>query len=255
MALHMQVAWSQIQGTRDYQQDHAAVTAWDNGFHLLILSDGMGGARGGGHASRIVVETMREHFLRPDGALSSDKPLVDALQSANNAVYEAARSDPELEGMGATVVAVTFDGATIDWISVGDSPLYLFRGRRLRRLNANHSMAAVLAARVAAGEISAEQAASAPERAELLAAVMGEDIALVDEPDTPVALREGDMLVLASDGLEVLGSEGIERILSNNRDRTVADLARNLLAAVEDLGRTAQDNTTVVLACIEEQPA
>ena len=96
---------------------------------------------------------------------------------------------------------------------MGDSPLWLFRDGRLRRLNADHSMAPVLASLVAAGRMTAEQAATDSKRHALRSAVMGDAIHLVDVSSQPVAVRKTDRLLLASDGLMTLVDEEIERIL------------------------------------------
>ena len=94
--------------------------------------------------------------------------------------------------MGSTVVVAVISRDGIDWISVGDSPLWLFRDGRLRRLNADHSMAPVLASLVAAGRMTAEQAATDSNRHALRSAVMGEEIHLVDVSSQPVAVRKTD---------------------------------------------------------------
>ena len=261
MGLEMRAAWAQIPGTREYQEDHAVITRWPNGYHLMILADGMGGHLGGAQASRIVVETMRDHFLTAMALPYSEEgdpgnhALVAALQACNTAIFHATSVDPRFQGMGSTVVAATFDGEGLQWISVGDSPLYLFRKDRLVRLNSNHSMAAVLAGRVAAGELTSEQAANAPDRSELLAAVMGEDIPLLDEPNVVLPMETGDIVLLASDGIEILGKHEMTALLQDHVDAAPEDIVDALLAQVDSLERIGKDNTTVIAARIDEIPS
>ena len=253
MLLNMRSAWAQILGTRERQEDSASVTRWENGYHLLILADGMGGHHGGQEASRIVTTRMRESFLQ---ASQSDavvrSVLRGSLEATNRALSDYLDLHPELDGMGSTLVGAVFDGECLDWVSVGDSPLFLIRGGEIRRLNSNHSMAAVLAAQVAAGEISAEHAKASPRRSELLAAVMGGRIALVDAPETPVALRPGDAIVLASDGLEVLSPAMITEIVTEHFPIGPQAVVDGLLESVSALGRRHQDNTTVIAGCVGE---
>jgi hypothetical protein len=149
--------------------------------------------------------------------------------------------------MGCTLVGAAITEGGLQWISVGDSPFWLFRGDRLIRLNADHSMAPLLAEQVAAGKMSAEEAAHHPQRNALRSAVIGDSLPLVDLKDTPMALEPGDRLVLSSDGLETLSDDEIAEVLREGAADDPESLAARLLAAVEARNRKGQDNTTVVI--------
>ena len=149
--------------------------------------------------------------------------------------------------MGSTVVAAVVSQHGLDWISVGDSPLWLFRDGKLRRLNADHSMAPVLANLVAVGRMTEEEAATDPKRHALRSAVMGDEIHMIDVSSQPVAIRKSDRLLLASDGLMTLEDEEIAHILQNMQDATLSEAADALIQAVEEAGHPNQDNTTVLL--------
>ena len=88
----------------------------------------------------------------------------DALLAANAAVDGCAATDEELAGMGCTLVALALARGRATWISVGDSLLLRLRGRRLERLNADHSMGPAFDEAARAGEMSIEEAASHPNR-------------------------------------------------------------------------------------------
>src|SRR5215472_17062147 len=90
---------------------------------LFVLADGMGGAKAGECASRLAVETVASSV---DQAPRRDsQALVRAVEEANRRVLEASQNDPELEGMGTTLVAALEEENRLDIASVGDSRAYL----------------------------------------------------------------------------------------------------------------------------------
>ncbi|MDJ0930639.1 hypothetical protein [Breoghania sp.] len=80
------------------------------------------------------------------------------------------------------------------WISVGDSSLFHLASGPLLKINADHSMAAQLAALVRKGEITAEQAGKDPSRHMLLSALTGEHIARTDFKPKGVPIELGDII-------------------------------------------------------------
>ncbi len=242
-------AAQQIPGGREYQEDdYGLIEPGDpdaDGSEVLLIADGMGGHVSGDTASRTVVKTFVETYHCTDGPVPDR--LRACLNAANDALAEAIKENPELEGMGSTVVAAVVSQHGLDWISVGDSPLWLFRDGKLRRLNADHSMAPVLANLVAVGRMTEEEAATDPKRHALRSAVMGDEIHLIDVSSQPVAVRKSDRLLLASDGLMTLEDGEIAGILQNMQDATLSEVADALIQAVEEVGHSNQDNTTVLL--------
>src|ERR1700722_14847903 len=95
---------------------------------LYVVADGMGGAQAGEHASKLAVETVYELILKLDlprrDSDAVSEALVSAFEEANRRVMDAAASDPNLEGMGTTLIAAMErdDGLVI--ASVGDSRGY-----------------------------------------------------------------------------------------------------------------------------------
>lgn len=239
----------QIPGGREYQEDDYGLIergeSETDASEVLLLADGMGGHVSGDTASSLVVKTLVEAYPRTDGPVTNR--LRACLTAANDALAEAVKESPELKGMGSTVVAAVVSQDGLDWISVGDSPLWLFRDGRLRRLNADHSMAPVLASLVATGRMTEEQAATDSNRHALRSALMGDEVHLVDTSSQPVAVRKSDLVVLASDGLFTLEEEEIARIVDDRKDVSLDDVAGALISAVEAAGRPHQDNTTVLL--------
>src|SRR5262249_7805251 len=133
-----------------------------------------------------------------------------ALKAANEALAAAIEVDlDQLEGMGTTLVAAAVTPHGLEWVSVGDSPLYLFRAGDLRRVNADHSFRPLLQEMVQNGELSPEQATFSVLKNRLRSALVGSEIALVDQSSAPVPLMERDIIVAASDGLQTLSDDQI----------------------------------------------
>ena len=96
-----------------------------------MLADGMGGARGGAHASRLAVETVEKALDR--STHSDAAALLGAVEEANDLVLAEASRDPNLEGMGTTIVAaLETRGNDIAIASVGDSRAYILHNDELR---------------------------------------------------------------------------------------------------------------------------
>ena len=241
----------QIPGKREYQEDdYGLLDGRDLGIDgsehtMLLVADGMGGHVGGATASGLLSKTFVEAYPQASGPIVDR--LRDCLEAGNKAIADAIAENPELDSMGSTLVAAVVSSEGLNWISVGDSPLWLFRDDKLERLNADHSMAPVLADLVATGRMTAEEAARDPRRHSLRSAVMGDDIHLVDVSSQPVVVEEGDRLLLASDGLMTLSDQEIAAILKETQDASLEDSAATLIQAVEAAEQPHQDNTTVLL--------
>ena len=244
-------AAQQVPGQRDYQEDdYGLLDGRDLGLDgrehsMLLVADGMGGHVGGATASGLLSKTFVEAYPQAAG------PIVDRLRTcldeANAALAAAVAENPALASMGSTLVAAVVSREGLNWISVGDSPLWLFREGQLERLNADHSMAPVLADLVATGRMTEEEAAQDPSRHSLRSAVMGDDIAMIDVSSQPVAVQQGDRLLLASDGLMTLSDREIADILVQTQDAPLEDSVAALIQAVEAAKHPHQDNTTVLL--------
>lgn len=240
----------QIQGRRHEQQDSYGWVV-DPGFRnvleqvVLLVADGMGGHAGGATASRTAVEAFGTAFCETRGAIS--ERLEDSLRRANWSIADNARGNPALGGMGTTLVAAHLTGDRfLRWLSVGDSPMWLFSNGKLRRLNRDHSMTPLLGQLMQLGYLTAEQAATDARHHRLRSVVMGQDIPLIDLQDDAIELEEGDVLILASDGLETLSEDEIGTIAATNATSSRA-MVEALLAAVRSRSMPYQDNATVIV--------
>ena len=248
-ALNGRFAARQILGNREHQEDDFGLIepsdAGSDSSVVLLLADGMGGHVGGDTASVTVIRTFAEQFHATTGSITDR--LRTCLSAANEAIADAIEKNPDLDGMGSTIVAAVVTPQGLDWISVGDSPLWLFRNGELQRLNADHSMAPALAKLVEEGRMTAQDAATDPNRHALRSAVVGDEIPLVDVSTHPVPIHEDDCMMLGSDGLFTLDEDQLTGILSKLKETSTAEVVDTIVQAVDDAGRSRQDNTTVLI--------
>ncbi len=244
------------QGGRARQEDDYGVfelpPELEAGDLLLVLADGMGGEQAGAQASALTVRDFIETYDTVPAATIPER-LERTLVHVNQRMALEVASDPEnLEGMGCTLLAVVLAEEGLYWISVGDSPLWLWRRGRLHRLNQDHAYRSILAAQVSAGKISAADATRHPDRNALISVITGEDIELVDLPSQPYPLKRGDQILLASDGLLTLSESEIAASLTGACGK---EPCRRLLAAVEAHRCPHQDNMTVLWAKAANRPS
>lgn len=245
-------------GARDYQEDTAAFLA-DGREHvvlsvdepgcdragLAVLADGMGGHAGGALASK----TVCDHFLQSASAAKGEvsERLIAGLGAANAAIATKVAENPLLAGMGSTLIGAAFTPVGIEWVSVGDSPLFLFRRGEVALLNEDHSLAPELDRLVAEGKLTAEEARHDPRRHMLRSAVTGEEIDLLDVSRQPLKLEPGDYVVLASDGIATLETNEIARLIQGYAKDGAAAVARAIIRSIESIREPYQDNATVLV--------
>jgi protein phosphatase len=244
------VASAISQGRRPYQED-ALVTDFSlgSGLGFAVLADGMGGHAAGDVASKIVVTEVFSELKLQNGdrsAFAENLPRIlrDAAMAANDCVKGHILNHAETTGMGATLLAPVLVGSKLFWISVGDSPLFLFRNGALRQLNEDHSMAPQIDFMVRTGMMTEDVGRNHPDRSCLTSVLGGEHVARIDCPTEPTDLEDGDILIVASDGIQYLSVEEIEAILSATAEQPSRTIADTLLARLEAHGDPEQDNAS-----------
>lgn len=242
------VASALDQGGRDYQED-SLVTDFPIGDDcgIVVLADGMGGHAAGDVASNIIVTEVygdlkfqRPMFIEREHELPH--MMRNSLIDANATLGQHVQANPESYGMGATLISLVMVGPNLYWTSVGDSPLYHFRSGRLEQLNEDHSMAPQIDLMVRNGMLGAEEGRTHPDRNCLTSAILGVQIARIDNPPCGIQLAAGDIVVVSSDGLQFLEDKAIARILQKNRRKSSTDICNALLNAVKKLNDPEQDN-------------
>ena len=144
MALEFELAGSQIDGARDYQEDAFLIThltdANGKPSALVVIADGMGGHAAGNVASNMAVQAFNKHVSANYPTDNIAEVLEQAVIKANGSIKETVTETPALAGMGCTMVAAILEEGKMWWASVGDSHCYLVRERDLIKKNADHSL-------------------------------------------------------------------------------------------------------------------
>jgi formylglycine-generating enzyme required for sulfatase activity/serine/threonine protein phosphatase PrpC len=254
MKVEFDIASDQIDGARDYQEDAYMVNQLgesDKGdvCALVIMADGMGGHAAGNVASNMVVATFNKTFQGQFPTSDVSDVLTNALNRSNEQIRASVKETPALRGMGCTMVSAYLQDDKLFWVSVGDSHLYLVRDRELIKQNADHSYGAYLDMMKEQGMEIEEQAGMS--RNMLMSAMTGEEISSIDVSETPIKVRPGDRVIVASDGLDTLGAGAI--IQYSSWSATAKECVYALLKAVEDANKINQDNTTLIVVDIKER--
>jgi len=237
-------AGRQDRGERPNQEDNYGVvppSELGGGRALLsIVADGMGGHAAGEVASEIAVQAFVDGFFNCS-ATDDCSRLWEGLELANREVGRSIKMNPSYAGMGTTLVSLLIREGVARWISIGDSRLILVRNGEIHHLNRLH---------LANGdstpeEVASEAAGRHPASGALAAAIIGERLFDVDDPD-PVSLESGDLLLVTSDGLNTLPEAELLKVLNQHPNATAAESADLLIEAVKAQGHPRQDNTTIV---------
>lgn len=249
------LGFSQHQGRRDYQEDFYGFNVIGKGVSktvVIALADGMGGHVGGATASNIAVQASLNMSAEQGEAKNKldSKYLSEQVYEANKFLAKTIEKKPELSGMGTTLVLLTINKDGYNFASVGDSPLWVYRNDEFIRLNADHSMAPVLDDMVEVGRLTAEEARKDPKRNALRSALAGDDIELIDVSEKLIPSKAGDIIILASDGLQTLTDAEIAELISD--EKTANELAQVLVEAVLAKGTRNQDNITVTVIKVSD---
>lgn len=211
---------------------------------LLVVGDGLGAHAGGSVASYLAVNAFVRAFHEQPG--DAGWRLRTALDTANDTLgFITDRMPSVAPPMGTTMLSVLVSQQELQWISVGDSPLFLYRRGNLSRMNADHSLTPLLEERVRAGTMTAEEAARHPDRHTLQSAVMGMPMALVDFTADPIKLLPDDIVIAASDGIFTLTHKALEELLHFGQNTTADKIADAIIFAIRRINYERQDNTTV----------
>jgi len=241
------------QGRRDTQEDAIAARMFDAAnAGYVVVADGMGGHDAGEVASEMVVAAWRDALdAELDVETLKQQATIDALPLAAMQANAAIAAHSEAQGtgfnMGSTLLGLLLLGPHAYWISIGDSPLYLFRDGALSQINEDHSLAPMIDAKVAAGELTEAQARSHPDRSQLTSVIMGGPIPKVDCREEPLTLAANDVLILGSDGVQYLTDSEIQSILHLHSQALAQDIADALLRAVQARNHPDQDNLSIAV--------
>ena len=233
---------SDVGRRRTSNQDSGATTA-----RLLVVADGMGGHAHGEIASAVTVSALTELDARlpqdlEDVDLAAE--LMNALVVATDALERQAQEDPEMRGMGTTVVSLLQTGNELALAHIGDSRIYRLAGDRFEQLTRDHTMVQQL---VDEGQITPEEALTHPRRSVLMRALSTDH---APEPDLErIPIEAGDRFLLCSDGVTaVLDDATLHEVLGSGEDP--ASVVSRLIELSNEGG--GPDNITAIVADVVE---
>lgn len=243
------VSRAQSIGQRPKQEDALCHSDWRDLQELktrgllAAVADGIGGLKNGEIASATVVRTMYNGFMQQDCSTRGSDRLLELAALAQKKVLELNLQEG---GMGSTLVSVLIQNWHLWMLAVGDSRVYLYRSGGLIQLNRPHIYGKECE------ETQALTGACLPatgRKAAALYAFIGQDgLKSIDRTIQPLRLMHGDRVLLLSDGVfTTLSEDNLTNILMGASD----DLAGEIIAQVEKVGKRGQDNATALVIGVE----
>lgn len=230
---------------REYNQDHIG---FDQELGIAVLADGMGGHKAGEVAAQLavkfVLEKLRKLALQETSVSITGSQLLEFVSNtislSNAEIFGAQVEEEAYRGMGTTIVATMVIGTKLYVGHVGDSRLYLYRSRTVRRLTKDHSLVQDLIDRGFYTEREARGANVGHVVTRALGTRPDVDVDTAEE-----SLQPYDLLLLCSDGLTDMISDWQ---IAETIDENIADLdlaAKKLIALANQNG--GKDNISVIL--------
>jgi protein phosphatase len=199
---------------------------------LAILADGMGGYNAGevasGMATAVIGAELSQGLRQLKRGVS--ELLEAAIGQANNAIYQAAESQPQYAGMGTTLVMAVFRDNHISVAHIGDSRMYRQRAGVFECVTRDHSL---LQEQIDSGMITEEDARRSQNK-NLVTRALGVDPVVEPEIHT-YEVAPGDVYLFCSDGLN-------DMVENEDIALTLQALSANLDLAAEQLVQMANDN-------------
>lgn len=227
---------------RKQNQDSFAAGELPGEVFWAVVCDGMGGAQGGSVASKIGVDIISDKIKRGFNVAMSGNSvrnlMTSAIEGSNIKIFDMAKKDDKLTGMGTTVVIVIVHGGKAYFAHAGDSRAYIVNESGIRQITSDHS---VVQAMVENGELTPDEAKNHPQRNIITRALGVEESIDVDFNDE--TLTNDDVIIICTDGLTnfVEPAKIFEIYLSCDN----AVLAENLVTSANENG--GGDNITVVV--------
>lgn len=236
-------------GQREDQQDRAGfVLNHDDG--IVVVCDGMGGHRGGRTASTLGVQRMLEAFERHDFSSKVQDVFVDVVTDVDQEIAGIKDDGGQFLKAGTTIVSALFSEKCVSWVSVGDSRLYLVRGKEIIQITKDHTYELALKENRDAGLISEDFYEKQSVSSDALISFLGVNgLPIIDSNTEPFRLLSGDRVLLMTDGLYKYISDSLVReIVGKYED--VEDAARIIdhhVQQVADQRHVKRDNMTIAI--------
>lgn len=230
-------------GKRSGQQDSFNVVNCAAGT-LAVVADGMGGLSDGDKVSRKIVSTMCADAARIQAG-NTDNVLCQMVAHANQEVNRMLGAAKQYKS-GSTLLAVLVEKGHMQWITVGDSRIYLYRGGSLIQINREHIYRVELLQQAINGKTTFANALRDPQSERLSSFIGMGELKHVDICLERIKLQSGDRILLMSDGVfNTLSNAEIASVIRSSGDASAA--AANLEQRVLQKGAPNQDNFTCVI--------
>lgn len=206
---------------------------------LFMLADGMGGHPEGEVAAQIALQTVTALYQKEATPAVKDVAAFFnlAILSAHRQILRYAAERGLLDTPRTTFVAALMQDGAVSWVHCGDSRLYFVREGELLARTRDHSYLEQ------AGNDKAKIAALGMNR-NVLFTCLGSPVRPVFDVTGPVALKEGDRLMLCSDGL--WGSVDDAEIVYELSQKRLNDATPDLVETALRKGGAHSDNVTVI---------
>lgn len=231
----------QIIGSREEQEDSFSTIVTEKGI-MAVLADGMGGYSKGKMASTIAVNTFIYEFSKLGSISSIEDFFVKTSKIANKEILK------EIKGVktGTTIAAVIISEHHLYWASVGDSAIVLFRNGEFINLNKKHIFESILQEQYLSGKISKEEVLNNPMKKRLTNYIGHDDFKDTEINKHPIELKQGDKIILCSDGIYNSISEfEMEKVLMKNIEPFKA--SEEIINIINKKNYPKQDNATIII--------
>ncbi len=215
---------------------------------FAIVCDGMGGAKGGNVASAIAIKVISDRIVDVyrDGMNENSlrNMLESAISAANIEIFDASMADPDLRGMGTTVVAVIVSGRSVFIAHVGDSRAYIVTPEEIKQITRDHS---IVQAMVEKGQLTQSEAKNHPRKHFITRALGVEETVACDY--TELTFPEKGVLLVCTDGLtNMVEPDDIYTAVNSTAEDKIPDV---LIHAANMAG--GSDNITAVVLADDTQ--
>ncbi len=222
-----------------------------NGTAVAVVCDGMGGANAGEVASRIACRKFISEILpqienikstvtdESEFILRMDRAIISSTDASNAQVYQTAKEDDALDGMGTTLSGCIVHGENVWTFNVGDSRVYSVNDGGVRQLTVDHSFVQAL---LDDGKITEEEARQHPNRNLILRAL---GVTRTVECDISHFKNNGGYYLVCSDGMSNYYDEKEFYKTVTNDDDALSDKVQSLIRLANSKG--GADNITAVL--------
>lgn len=230
-------------GDRNDQQD-AVFSSLVQDKAVAIVADGMGGLNDGKCASNTAVRKLKELFDTNPNKENMQEFYFNSIKAVDSAVYSTRHGSHK---SGTTLVSATVNGDRLDWLSIGDSRLYLIRDNQIMQLTRDHTLKNYIERNKDNPEIIASLGEIDEAKLDALTSYVGMDgVTFYDINTKQCKMKSGDYILLTSDGLyKGVDDKDIADTISKNAN--LKDIGNSLLEQAKVNSNGNQDNTSFIL--------